>query len=336
MSPSLTVVMPVHNEAAYLCGTIDALAEAVARSGLATDVVVVDDGSSDGSAEAARTATESRLPVQVLTQPRGGRFKARRAGVAAAASDVVLLLDARVRLHPDSLKFLADVLSPELPVWNGHVVPITNGNPFGAFGDVLVHLAWSTYFDDPRRTSFGLDDFDRFPKGTGCFVAPRALLLEAMDAFAPRVSDWRFVSDDTQLIRWIAARHRIQLSPEFGCDYQPRSSLRSFLGNALYRGSTFLDGHGSPESRFFPLVVGFFPVSAGLVFLILRRPVAAPALAALTAGIAATVAMRARRSAFETLSFTALAPLYAAAHGAGMWRALAVVASDRVRRAVSP
>jgi hypothetical protein len=158
-------------------------------------------------------------------------------------------------------------------------------------------------------------------------------LLEAMDEFRPRVSDWRLVSDDTQLIRWIAARHRIHLSPEFGCDYEPRSSLRAFVGNALYRGSTFLDGHGRRESRFFPLVVGFFPVSAGLALLIFRRPAAAPVLVAVTAGIAATVAARARRPAFETLSFAALAPLYAVAHGAGMWRALGVLAREQLRRA---
>ncbi len=262
-----------------------------------------------------------------------GRFKARRAGVAAATSDAVLLLDARVRLHPDSLRFLAGALAPERSVWNGHVLPQTKGNPFGAFGNVLVHIAWSAYFADPRPASFGLEEFDHFPKGTGCFVAPRALLLEAMDEFKPRVSDWRLVSDDTQLIRWIAARHRIHLSPEFGCDYEPRASVRAFVGNALYRGSTFLDGHGRRESRFFPLVVVFFPVSAGLALLTLRRPVAAPVLVALTAGLAATVAVRARRPAFDTLSFAMLAPLYAAAHGAGMWRALGVLARQRLKRA---
>jgi glycosyltransferase involved in cell wall biosynthesis len=336
MSPSLSVVMPVHNESEHLAGTIDALAEAVARSGLEAELIVVDDGSDDGSGDVALAAAAGRLPIEVLAGPREGRFRARRAGLDAAKSETVLLLDARVRLHPGALKFLARVLSAELPVWNGHVVPSTNGNPFGAFGDVLVHLAWSDYFADPRRTSFGLEDFDRFPKGTGCFVAPRLLLLEGMDSFAPRVSDWRFVSDDTQLIRWIAARHRVQLSPEFGCDYQPRASLRAFLSNALYRGSTFVDGHGRPESRFFPVVVGFFPVSVALALLTVRRPVTAPVLVALTAAAAGVVAARARRPAFETLSFAALAPVYAAAHGAGMWRALAVLARDRVRRAARP
>ena len=335
MSRSLSVVMPVHNESSHLPGTIKALAAAVARSRLDAELIVVDDGSSDGSGEAAQAAAAGLLPVEVLSRAQEGRFRARRAGVAAAASDFVLLLDARVRLHPDSLKFLASVLSPNWPVWNGHVVPQTNGNPFGAFGDVLVHLAWSTYFDDPRRTSFGLEDFDRFPKGTGCFVAPRVLLLEAMEEFTPRLSNWRFVNDDAPMIRWIAARHRIQLSPEFGCDYQPRASLGEFLRNALHRGSVFLDGHGRRESRFFPLVVAFFPVSVGLVLLVLRRPVAAPVLAAATSAVAATAALRARRSAFETLSFAALAPVYAAAHGAGMWRALALLARERVRRVSS-
>jgi len=333
MSRSLSVVMPVYNEAAHLSATVEALAEAVSRSGLAAELILVDDGSTDGSAEAARTAAAGRMPLRVLAQTRDGRFKARWAGVTAATSDVVLLLDARVRLHPDSLRFLMEALSSDQPVWNGHVVPQTKGNPFGAFGNVLVHLAWSSYFADPRPASFGLEEFDHFPKGTGCFVAPRALLLEAMDEFKPRVSDWRIVSDDTQLIRWIAARHRIQLSPEFGCDYEPRASVRAFVGNALYRGSTFLDGHGRRESRFFPLVVGFFPVSAGLALLILRRPAAAPVLVAITAGLAATVAVRARRPAFETLSFAMLAPLYAAAHGAGMWRALGVLARERLKRA---
>jgi glycosyltransferase involved in cell wall biosynthesis len=330
MSRSLSIVIPVHDEAEHLPATVDALAEATVRSDFSVELIVVDDGSTDGSAAAAEAAVADRLPLEILVREQAGRFKARRAGVEAATSDWVLLLDARVRLHRDSLRFLAECLTPDSAVWNGHVVPQTHGNPFGAFGNVLVHIAWARYFDDPRSTSYGLDDFDHFPKGTGCFVAPRDLLLEAMDAFVPRVSDWRLVSDDTQLIRWIAARHRIHLSPEFGCDYQPRTSLRSFVDNALYRGSTFLDGHGRTESRFYALAVGFYPVSAALTFLVLRRPVSLPIIVAVAVGGGAAVASRARRPVFEIASFAALTPVYAVAHGAGMWRALAVLARQRL------
>jgi hypothetical protein len=38
------------------------------------------------------------------------------------------------------------------------------------------------------------------------------------------------------------------------------------------------------------------------------------------------------RSAFETASFAALAPVYAVAHGAGMWRGLALMAASSRRR----
>jgi glycosyltransferase involved in cell wall biosynthesis len=329
--PSLSVVIPAYNEAAHLPASIDALVEAIGRSGFAAELVLVDDGSTDGTAAAAQAAVAGRLPLRVLNHARGGRFKARSAGVNAAKSDWVLLLDARVRLYPDSLRFVGESLAPSEPVWNGHVTPQIDGNPFGAFGNVLVHIAWAKYFDDPRRTSFGLDDFDHFPKGTTCFLAPRALLLEAMDAFTPRIPDWRLVSDDTQLIRWIAEKFRIQLSPEFGCDYQPRTSLRAFLGNALYRGSTFFDGHGRRESRFYPVVVGFFPVSIALAALAVRRPLLLPVMVAVAAGGAAAVATRARRPAFEIVSFAALTPVYAVAHGAGMWRALALLVRERLR-----
>jgi glycosyltransferase involved in cell wall biosynthesis len=328
---SLTVVIPAYNEAPHLPTTIEALIEAVARSDFTVELVLVDDGSTDGSAEAARDAAAGRLPFQVVSQHRGGRFRARRAGVEAATSEWILLLDARVRLYPDSLRFLADALAPDSPVWNGHVEPQVRGNPFGAFGNVLVHLAWAKYFDNPRATSFGLDDFDHFPKGTTCFLAPKSLLLEAMDAFTPRIPDWRLVSDDTQLIRWLAEQYRIQLSPEFGCDYQPRTNLRAFIGNALYRGSTFFDGHGRRESRFYPVAVGFFPVSILLTFLILRRPLLLPGVVAATIGTAGAVATRARRPVFETVSFAALTPVYAVAHGAGMWRGLALLLRERLR-----
>jgi glycosyltransferase involved in cell wall biosynthesis len=331
MSTPLSVVIPVHNEAAHLPRTLAALAEAIARSDFDAEVIVVDDGSTDGSGSVV--AERRDVPgTRVIVVPRGGRFKARRAGIEAAAAEWVLLLDARVRLHPDALRFLAGRVGTSASVWNGHVTVDTSGNPFGAFGNVLVHLAWRRYFDAPRETSYGLEDFDHYPKGTGCFFAPRRLLLDAQDAFEPRTSDWRIVSDDTQLIRWIAQRQRIHLSPAFGCDYQPRTSLLAFVHNALYRGGTFVDGHGRTESRFFPVVVGFYPVSTALALLAVRRPTALPLLVLASAAAGAAAAARARRPAFETVSFAALAPVYAVAHGAGMWRALGILARQRLRR----
>src|SRR6266545_3835817 len=99
---SLSVVMPVFNEETHLATTIDALATAVDSSGFETELVLVDDGSTDRSADVARSSADGRLALRVLAQPNRGRFEARRAGLAAATSDYVLFLDARVRLLPNA------------------------------------------------------------------------------------------------------------------------------------------------------------------------------------------------------------------------------------------
>jgi glycosyltransferase involved in cell wall biosynthesis len=330
MSERLSVVMPVHDEAANLAATIDALAEATARSGFDADLVLVDDGSTDGSTEVAREAVGDRVPLTVVTQGNLGRFEARRAGVDAARGEWVLLLDGRVRLRPESLAFVEPRLRAGERVWNAHVHVNTDGNPYGAFSNVLVELAWRDYFGDPRTTSYGLAEFDRFPKGTTCFLAPRALLADALDAYRSGYADLRHANDDTPVIRSIAAQERIHISPSFACDYQPRATLGSFVRHSVHRGTVFLDGHGRRESRFFPIAAAFFPVSALLGLAALRRPSLVPAIAATTSAAAATAAAVAGRSAFETASVAALAPVYAAAHGAGMWRGLALLARHRL------
>jgi len=330
MSPSLSVVMPVYNEAPYLHDTVEALVAAVRQTELVTELVLVDDGSTDGSADVGRTTLRDRLPLTVITQPNRGRVEARRAGLEAARNEWVLLLDGRVRMRTGSLTFVRDRLPAGETVWNGHVHVDRDRNPYGAFWNVLAEIAWRAYFDDPRTTSFDAGSFDLYPKGTGCFLAPRALLLEAAAAFRSGYADLRRANDDTPLLRWIAGRERIHLSPSFACDYRPRATFGSFVRHSVHRGTVFLDGHGRPESRFFPAVALFFPVSAALAAVSLRRPTVIPA-AGVAIGLAAgATAAASGRSAFETASAVALAPVYAVAHGAGMWRGLALMARRRL------
>lgn len=330
MSESLSVVVPVFNEAPHLGGTIAALVEAVESSGFEAELVVIDDGSTDESAEAARDALADRLPMTLVVQPNRGRLEARRAGIEAARSEWVLLLDGRVRVRRDSLSFVRARLAAGEVVWNGHVHVDSVGNPYGTFWNVVAEMAWRTYFDDPRTTSFGVEDFDLYPKGTGCFLAPRALLLEALGAFRSGYADPRNANDDTPLIRWIAERERIHLSPSFSCDYRPRTTFGSFVRHSFHRGVVFLDGHGRRESRFYVATTAFFPVSAGLALASIRRPAVLPAVALAVGASAGALAAISRRPAFETASFAALAPVYAAAHGAGMWRGLALLVRQRL------
>ncbi|HYY03031.1 MAG TPA: glycosyltransferase [Gaiellaceae bacterium] len=320
--------MPVFNEARHLPPTLDALTAALDGSGFDADLIVVDDGSTDGSGEVARTAVHGHIPARVLRQPNRGRFEARRSGLDAAEGAFVLFLDARVRLDPHALRFVHDRVA-DTQAWNAHV-RIETDNAFGIFWRLLAELAWRDYFDNPRTTSYGPAEFDRFPKGTTCFLAPRELLLAAFDDFDPRYRDVRMANDDTPILRTLAARQRISVSPEFACVYEPRSSLGEFLRHSFRRGIVFVDGHGVPDSRFFPAVVAFFPLSAMLAIAVLRRPVLAPAALVACGMAAAAYGLRAKRAPREVATLAVITPLYALGHGLGMWRGLSELVRNRV------
>lgn len=328
----LSVVMPVWNEAPHLPATIDALVEALGRSKFDAELVLVDDGSTDGSAEVARAALDGRLPFKVVVQENKGRFEARRVGLEASAADLVLLLDGRVLVEPSALEFVSAEVAAGAAVWTGHVHVDDRGNPFGIFWRLIAELAWADYFDRPRRASFDGVDFDRYPKGTTCFLAPKELLVGGVGSTGTGYADTRFANDDTPLIRWISERTRVNVSPEFACVYRPRATLASFSRHSVHRGIVFLDGHGTPESRFFAFVVAFYPLSLVAAVLGIRKPARLAIMAAAVSSSAACLAVSKRKSGRDVLSLALLAPVYVAAHGVGMWRGLAMLAGRRLRQ----
>jgi glycosyltransferase involved in cell wall biosynthesis len=337
MTPQrLSVVVPVHNEREHIAETVEAAVAAIlAAPSFTAEIVIVDDGSTDDSAEIARGACRDRVPLRLVSQENRGRFEARRTGLLEASGDWVLFLDARATLAPEALAFVARKLERGERVWTGHVDVATGGNPFAVFWKLLAELAWEEYFREPRTTSYDAASFDRFPKGTTCFLAPRELLVGATEAFRSGYLDLRHANDDTPVIRWIATRERIHISPRFSCTYGPRRSARAFVRHSVHRGVVFVDGHGTPASRFFPVVVAFYPCSAALAVAALRKPVLVP-LAAVSTGVAAGLFAAARgRTAHETASLAAVAPLYAAAHGLGMWRGLGLQLRARLARRAS-
>ena len=217
----LSIVVPIYNEEAWIGETIRAAEAAVAEAGVTAEIVVIDDGSTDGSADAAQAAA-SDLPVRVVGQANAGRYEARKTGLREAAGDYVLFLDSRVRLLPGSLNFVVERLAVGEEIWNAHVMIAKDGNPYGAFWNVLTELVFSDYFADPRTTSFDAESFERFPKGTTCFLAPRERLLSAFGAFTTRYDDTRMANDDTPIIRRLAEEGPIHISPRFSCLYRPR------------------------------------------------------------------------------------------------------------------
>lgn len=90
---SLSIVIPCYNHGRFLAAAIES---ALAQQSPVSEVVVVDDGSTDDSAAvAARYAA-----VQVIRQPNRGLAAARNAGRAATRGEIVIFLDADDVLWP--------------------------------------------------------------------------------------------------------------------------------------------------------------------------------------------------------------------------------------------
>jgi glycosyltransferase involved in cell wall biosynthesis len=86
--PALSVVIPVWNEERRIARGLAGVAELRRLVGEDLEVLVVDDGSTDATADLATTDG-----VRVLREPHRGKGGALRAGVAAATGDRVLLVD---------------------------------------------------------------------------------------------------------------------------------------------------------------------------------------------------------------------------------------------------
>ena len=98
MKMRLSIVVPALNEAAGIVAALESLAPLRAAG---HEVIVVDGGSADGTALAARPHADV-----VLTAPRG-RATQMNAGAAAATGDVLLFLHADTRLPADAVAAIA-------------------------------------------------------------------------------------------------------------------------------------------------------------------------------------------------------------------------------------
>ncbi len=103
--PTLTLVIPAYNEARRLGGTLDAMAAYLSRAEIDANVIVVDDGSTDATADVALSHAVSDRPVDVITLPgQRGKGAAVRAGMLAADADVIGFVDADLSTPLDEMR----------------------------------------------------------------------------------------------------------------------------------------------------------------------------------------------------------------------------------------
>ena len=125
---TISVLIPAWNSAGTLAGCLQSVA------GAGAEVIVVDDGSTDGTASVA----EGFPDVILVRQPNRGVSAARNAALVRAQGEYVVFLDADDRLMEGALRRLSDALASEAP---DMVV-------MRSFGPVSEKYPWSRLFAD--------------------------------------------------------------------------------------------------------------------------------------------------------------------------------------------
>jgi len=161
-APELSVIVPVFNEVENISMLWEELDAALGRLGLPAEIVFVDDGSTDGSADAIRALMNHDSRVRLLCfEANAGLTAAFHAGYGAARGRIVVTLDADLQNDPRDL--------PPL---------------LAALEDADAAVGWRRARHDPRLTGDEVRD-------SACSL--RAMRRECLGAIPPYAGMHRFV-----------------------------------------------------------------------------------------------------------------------------------------------
>lgn len=215
VSPKVSVIVPAYNVYSYI---EDALSSVERQSFQNFEVIVVDDGSNDGTAVAVKPFIERDSRFKLLQKQNGGLSSARNYGIRHACGEYIALLDGDDLYHPDKLA--------------NHVARLDRATEVG-----VVYSASRAIRDDGRPTFITLRGKPIHANpllallcknfvGHGSNAVFRRCLVDEVGEFDEELRSW----EDIDFWLRIAAKQKWRFYREKGilCYYRVRPSGLSF------------------------------------------------------------------------------------------------------------
>ncbi|MGP3984882.1 bifunctional polysaccharide deacetylase/glycosyltransferase family 2 protein [Streptomyces sp. KR80] len=157
----VTVLVPAYNEEAGIAATVHSLLASTHRY---LQIVVIDDGSTDRTADIVDAIDDPR--VTVVRQPNGGKPRALNTGLAHARYDIVVMVDADTVFEPEALYRLIQPLAhPAIGAVSGNTKVGNRRRLLGRW----QHLEYVVGFNLDRRMFDVLECMPTVPGAIGAF-----------------------------------------------------------------------------------------------------------------------------------------------------------------------
>ncbi len=218
-----TVIIPLFNKAPYIQRALDSV---LAQSWPADEIIVVNDGSTDGGERIAREQRDPR--VRVIDQPNQGVSVARNVGIAAATQPYVAFLDADDEWLPGFFERIREMIGrfPGAGLYGTGFATVAGGRELQRYGvrprDLLRcaragcrnEERWPCREDANERPAFGpVDFFYVWARGhvihTSSMVVPRHV-AQAVGGFPAGVA----ICEDHEFWAKIALARPVVLAPQ--------------------------------------------------------------------------------------------------------------------------
>ncbi len=148
-SPAVSIILPFRNEAAYLPECLESIRVQTLAS---WELLAIDDGSDDGSAELVHSFAVEDGRVRLLRPGRVGLVAALNLGIAEARAPLVARMDADDLMHPDRLRAQQEYLDaqPEVALAGTQVELFP---PDEVRGGYLEYIRWQNSVMEPQQVA---------------------------------------------------------------------------------------------------------------------------------------------------------------------------------------